>query len=204
MEKNEKLVWSGLAILVVCLLIGYLVAPFNQNFAIMILYIGTVAIGMSLGVIFTECDICTPAKRRNTSWEDEFYACAEFDDVARDLDVEAGKVERVCNALEKIATVEGAGSFDACDIMACAVDFRERAHELRHRSNVLVKARDNRKFDGIKELVVNYSSEPMFRGLRDTVRSYLPESFQKPMYLDVDERLCEIYNKLSSLCDEQK
>lgn len=147
---------------------------------------------------------CTPAKRRNTSWEDEFYACAEFDDVARDLDVEAGKVERVCNALEKIATVEGAGSFDACDIMACAVDFRERAHELRHRSNVLVEARDNRKFDGIKELVANYSSEPMFRGLRDTVRSYLPESFQKPMYLYVDEQLCEIYNKLSSLCDEQK
>lgn len=199
MEKNEKLVWSGLAILVVCLLTGYLVAPFNQNFAIMILYIGMVAIGMSLGVIFV-----LPPNAAILLGKDEFYACVEFDDVARDLDVEAGKVERVCNALEKIATVEGAGSFDACDIMACAVDFRERAHELRHRSNVLVEARDNRKFDGIKELVVNYSSEPMFRGLRDTVRSYLPESFQKPMYLDVDERLCEIYNKLSSLCDEQK
>lgn len=179
-------------------------APFNQNFAIMILYIGMIAIGMSVGVIFTECDICTPAKRRNTSWEDEFYACAEFDDVARDLDVEAGKVERVCNALEKIATVEGAGSFDACDIMACAVDFRERAHELRHRSNVLVEARDNRKFDGIKELVVNYSSEPMFDGFRETVQSYLPESYQIPKYLDVDEEINSIYDQLLIMCDEQK
>lgn len=204
MEKNEKLVWSGLAILVVCLLTGYLVAPFNQNFAIMILYIGMVAIGMSLGVIFTECDICTPAKRRNISWEDEFYACVDFDDVARDLDVEAGKVERVCDALEKIATASGAGTFDRHDVMTSAVDFRERAAELRHRADVLIEARSNRKFDGIKELTVIYSSEPMFKGLRDTVQSYLPDSFQTPMYLNVDERICEIYNKLSSLCDEQR
>lgn len=179
-------------------------APFNQNFAIMILYIGMVAIGMSLGVIFTECDIYTPAKRRNTSWEDEFYACAEFNDVVRNLDREANKVERVCDALEKIANVEGAGSFDACDIMACAVDFRERAHELHHRADVLVEARDNRKFDGIKELTVMYSSEPMFKGLRDTVQSYLPESFQLPAYLEIDERLGDIYNRISTICDEQK
>lgn len=204
MDKNEKFIWSGFAVLVVCILIGYFAAPFNPDFATLMVCIGVMALGASLGAVYADFNVCTTEQPRNISCEDEFYACAEFDDVARDLDVEAGKVERVCNALEKIATVEGADSFDACDIMACAVDFRERAHELRHRSNVLVEARDNRKFDGIKELVVNYSSEPMFRGLRDTVRSYLPESFQKPMYLDVDERLCEIYNKLSSLCDEQK
>lgn len=203
MDKNEKFIWSAVSVLVVCMPICYAAAPFNPNFATLMACIGIVAFGASIGAAYAGFNVGT-IKRRNTSWGDEFYACAEFSDVARDLDVEAGKVERVCNALEKIATVEGAGSFDACDIMTCAVDFRERAHELRHRSNVLVEARDNRKFDGIKELVVNYSSEPMFRGLRDTVQSYLPESFQKPMYLDVDERLCEIYNKLSSLCDEQK
>lgn len=204
MEKNEKLMWSGVAALVVCLMIGYLVAPFNPNFATLIATIGMVALGVSLGVILTECDICTPAKRHNVSWEDEFYACNDFDDVARDLYTEANRVKDVCDALEKIATVEGAGSFDAYDIMSCAIDFRERAAELQRRAEVLMEARSNRKFDGVKELTVIYSSEPMFKGLRDTVQSYLPESFQTPMYLSVDERLCEIYNKLSSLCDEQR
>lgn len=204
MEKNEKLVWRGFAVLAACVPISYAVASFNPNFAILIACIGAVALGVSLGVILVECDICTPAKRRNISWEDEFYACVDFDDVARDLDVEAGKVERVCDALEKIATASGAGTFGRHDVMTSAVDFRERAAELRRRADVLIEARSNRKFDGIKELTVIYSSEPMFNGLRDTVQSYLPDSFQTPMYLNVDERICEIYNKLSSLCDEQR
>lgn len=204
MDKNEKFIWSGFAVLSVCIPIAYAAASFNPNFATLVMFIYAVALGVSLGVILVARNVSTPIQRHSTSWEHEFYACAEFNDVVRDIDVEAGKVERVCGALEKIANVEGASSFDACDIMAHAVDFRERAHELRHRADVLAEARDNRKFDGIKELTVIYSSEPMFKGLRDTVQSYLPESFQKPMYLDVDERLCEIYNKLSALCDEQR
>ena len=200
MEKNEKLVWSGLAILVVCLLIGYLVAPFNQNFAIMILYIGMVAIGMSLGVIFTECDICTPAKRRNTSWEDEFYACAEFDDVARDLDVEAGKVERVCDALEKIASASGDGTFDKQDIMRAAVDFRERADVIRRHTAILIEARRNGHVDGVKELIDSYIAEPLFAGFDDAVMNYLPESFHNPNYLNVDEAVYGNYKVLKGLC----
>lgn len=204
MDKNEKLMWSGIATLVICFMIGYLVAPFNPNFATLIATIGAVALGVSLGVLFVECDICTPSKHRSVSWEDDFYACVDFNNVARDLDVEARRVEYVCGALEKIATASGAGTFDRHDVMTSAVDFRERAGELRRRADVLVEARSNRKFDGIKELTVIYSSEPMFKGLCDTVQAYLPESFQTPMYLNVDERLCEIYNKLSSLCDEQR
>ena len=204
MEKNEKLIWRGFVTLAGCVLIGYAVAPFNPNFAILIACIGAVALGVSLGVILTECDICTPAKRRSISWDDDFYACVDFNSVARDLDVEARRVEYVCGALEKIATASGAGTFDRHDVMTSAVDFRERAGELRRRADVLVEARSNRKFDGIKELTVIYSSEPMFKGLCDAVQAYLPESFQTPMYLNVDERLCEIYNKLSSLCDEQR
>lgn len=204
MDKNEKFIWSAFSVLVVCIPICYAAAPLNPNFATLMACIGVMALGVSLGAMYAGFNVCTTEQPRKASYEDEVFDCVKFNDWVGDLDVVADKIERVCDALEKIATVEGAGSFDACNIMACAVDFRERAHELRHRSNVLVEARDNRKFDGIKELVVNYSSEPMFRGLRDTVRSYLPESFQKPMYLDVDERLCEIYNKLSSLCDEQK
>lgn len=204
MNKNEKFIWSGFAVLVVCILIGYAFAPFNPNFVTLMVCIGAIALGASLGAMYAGSDVCTTKQPCKASYEDEVFDCAKFNDCVGDLDVVADHVETACDSLEKIASVGGAGEFDKRDIMTSAIDFRERANELRHRAGVIAQSRRNRKFDGIKELVVNYSSEPMFRGLRDTVRSYLPESFQKPMYLDVDERLCEIYNKLSSLCDEQK
>lgn len=204
MDKNEKFIWSGFAVLAVCMPIGYAAAPFNPNFEILMACIGVMALGASLGALYAGFNVCTTEQPSKASWKDEFYACAEFNEVVSDLDTEADKVERVCDALEKIANVEGAGSFDACDIMACAVEFRERAHELHRRADILAKARRNRKFDGIKELTVIYSSEPMFKGLQDTVQSYLPESFQLPAYLEIDERLGDIYNRISTICDEQK
>ena len=90
--------------------------------------------------------------------------------------------------LKKIASVGGAGEFDKKDIMTSAIDFRERANELRHRADVIAQSRRNRKFEGIKELIATYSSEPMFDGFRETVQSYLPESYQIPKYLDVGEK----------------
>lgn len=204
MEKNEKLIWSGLSTLIACILIGYLAYPFNPNFAILLTHIGMTAIGVSLGVIFAECDICTPTKRRNTSYEDEVFDCAKFNDWVGDLDVVADKIERVCDALEKIASVKVAGMFDARDVMDSAIDFRERANELRHRAGVIAQSRRNRKFEGIKELIATYSSEPMFDGFRETIQSYLPESYQIPKYLDVDEEINSIYDQLLIMCEEQK
>lgn len=204
MDKNEKFIWSAFSVLVVCIPICYAAAPFNPNFATLMACIGVVAIGASLGAIYAGFNVCTIKQHRKASYEDEVFDCAKFNDLVGDLDVVADKIERVCDALEKIASVGGAGEFDEKDIMTSAVDFRERADGLRRRADVIAQSRRNRKFEGIKELTATYSSEQMFDGFRETVQSYLPESYQIPKYLDVDEEIHSIYDQLLIMCDEQE
>lgn len=204
MDKNEKFIWSGFAVLVVCMPIGYAAAPFNTNFANLMACIGVMALGASLGAMYAGFNVCTTEQPRKASYEDEVFDCAKFNDCVGDLDVVADHVEKACDSLEKIASVGGAGEFDKKDIMTSAVDFRERADGLRRRAGVIAQSRRNRKFEGIKELIATYSSEQMFDGFRETVQSYLPESYQIPKYLDVDEEINSIYDQLLIMCDEQK
>lgn len=204
MGKNEKFIWSAYSIFVVCMLISYAAAPFNQDFATLMACICVMALGASFGATYTDFYVCTTEQPRKVSYEDEVFDCAKFNDCVGDLDVVADHVEKVCDSLEKIASVGGAGEFDKKDIMTSAVDFRERADGLRRRACVIAQSRRNRKFEGIKELIATYSSEPMFDGFRETVQAYLPESYQIPKYLDVDEEINSIYDQLLIMCDEQK
>ena len=204
MGKYEKFIWSGFAVLVVCIPIGYAAAPFNPNFATLMACIGVMALGASLGAMYAGFNVCTTEQPRKASYEDEVFDCAKFNDRVGNLDVVAAHVETACDSLEKIASVGGAGEFDKKDIMTSAIDFRERANELRHRAGVIAQSRRNRKFEGIKELIATYSSEQMFDGFRETVQSYLPESYQSPKYLDVDGEINSIYDQLLIMCDEQK
>lgn len=166
--------------------------------------IGAMALSASLGAMYAGFNVCPTERPRKVSYEDEIFDCAKFNDRVGDLDVVADHVEKACDSLEKIASVKVAGMFDARDVMDGAIDFRERANELRHRAGVIAQSRRDRKFEGIKELIATYSSEQMFDGFRETVQSYLPESYQIPKYLDVDEEINSIYDQLLIMCDEQK
>lgn len=166
--------------------------------------IGIMALGASLGAVYAGFNVCTTEQPRKVSYEDEVFDCAKFNDWVGDLDVVADHVEKACDSLEKIASVGGAGEFDKKDIMTSAVDFRERADGLRRRAGVIAQSRRDRKFEGIKELIATYSSEQMFDGFRETVQSYLPESYQIPKYLNVDEEINSIYDQLLIMCEEQK
>lgn len=204
MDKHEKFIWSGFAVLAVCMPIGYAAAPFNQNFATLMACIGVMALGASLGAMYAGFNVCTTEQPRKASYEDEVFDCAKFNDCVGDLDVVADHVEKACDSLEKIASVGGAGEFDKKDIMTSAVDFRERADGLRRRACVIAQSRRNRKFEGIKELIATYSNEQMFDGFRETVQAYLPESYQVPKYLEVDEQIKSVYDQLLIMCDEQE
>lgn len=204
MDKNEKFIWSGFAVLLVCMPIGYTVAPFNPNFATLMTCIGVMALGAYLGVMYAGFNACTTEQPRKASYKDEIFDCDKFNDSVGGLDVVADHVEKACDSLEKIASVGGAGEFDKKDIMTSAVEFRERADGLRHRAGVIAQSRLNRKFEGIKELIATYSSEQMFDGFRETVQAYLPESYQIPKYLEVDEQIKSVYDRLLVMCDEQE
>lgn len=118
-------------------------------------------------------------------------------------DVETSKlyyVDKACDALEKIASASGDGTFDKQDIMRAAVDFRERVDVIRRHTAILIEARRNGHVDGVKELIDSYIAEPLFAGFDDAVMNYLPESFHNPNYLNVDEAVYGNYKVLKGLC----
>lgn len=118
-------------------------------------------------------------------------------------DVETSKlcyVDKACDALEKIASASGDGTFDKQDIMRAAVDFRERADVIRRHTAILIEARRNGHVDGVKELIDTYTAEHLFAGFNDAVMNYLPESFHNPNYLNVDEAVYGNYKVLRGLC----
>lgn len=204
MDKNEKFIWSGLAVLVVCILIGYFAAPFNPDFATLMVCIGVMALGASLGAVYANFNVCTTEQPRKASYEDD---CREQNRIEMfeivSTDVETSKlcyVDKACDALEKIASASGDGTFDKQDIMRAAVDFRERADVIRRHTAILIEARRNGHVDGVKELIDSYIAEPLFAGFDDAVMNYLPESFHNPNYLNVDEAVYGNYKVLKGLC----
>ena len=204
MDKNEKFIWSGFAVLVVCVLIGYFAAPFNPNFATLMVCIGFIALGASLGAMYADSNVCTTEQPCKAPYEDD---CREQNRIEMfeivSTDVETSKlcyVDKACDALEKIASASGDGTFDKQDIMRAAVDFRERADVIRRHAAILIEARRNGHVDGVKELIDSYTAEPLFAGFDDAVMNYLPESFHNPNYLNVDEAVYGNYKVLKGLC----
>jgi hypothetical protein len=208
MENYFKISFASFMAFAISSLLSYLVLPYNEVLAsviawgaIIMLVIATFAFAVAIYCFVLQTFTSKPHRR--IRWEDEFYDATDFRNVADEMDAEAERVEYICNALEKVASASGDGTFDKQSIMLDAIDFRERAKELRHRVDVLCEARDNRKFDGIKQLLDTYSSEPLFNGLAESIESYLPKSLYKLDYIGVDDRLNDIYGELGILCDKQ-
>lgn len=208
MENYFKISFASFMAFAISSLLSYLVLPYNEVLAsviawgaILMLVIATFAFAVAIYCFVFET--FTSKSCGHIRWEDEFYDATDFRNVADEMDAEADRVEYICDALEKVASASGDGTFDKQTIMLDAVDFRERAKELRHRADVLCEARDNRKFDGIKQLLDTYSNESLFEGLAESIESYLPKSLYKPEYMGVDDRLNDIYDELKILCDKQ-
>lgn len=201
--KYLKVALVGIAAYVACVIAGCMALPFNQMLADVTMSIGMIVmLACFCLILFWLIEIIFDSAHEK-SYEDEIFKCADFDDVADDMLVEAHNVEKICDTLEKIASTSGDGTFDQQNIMLDAINFRERAAVIRNRRDVLVKARYNQKFEGVKDLTTTYSNENMFNGLKETVKAYLPEVFDNPKYTNVDEHLSEIYKKLYELCDRQ-
>ena len=201
--KYLKVALVGIAAYVACVIAGCMALPFNQMLADVTMSIGMIVmLACFCLILFWLIEIIFDSAHEK-SYEDEIFKCADFDDVTDDMLVEAHNVEKICDTLEKIASTSGDGTFDQQNIMLDAIDFRERAAVIRNRRDVLVKARYNQKFEGVKDLTTTYSNEDMFNGFKETIKTYLPEVFDNPKYTNVDEHLSEIYKRLYELCDRQ-
>lgn len=207
MEDYFKISFASFMAFAISSLLSYLVLPYNDVLASVIawgafimLVIATFAFAVAVyGFVFK-----TSAHRPNEESVDDYREqnrIEMFEIVS--TDVETSKlcyVDKACDALEKIASASGDGTFDKRDIMRAAVDFRERADVIRRHTAILIEARRNGHVDGVKELIDSYIAEPLFAGFDDAVMNYLPESFHNPNYLNVDEAVYGNYKVLKGLC----
>lgn len=207
MEDYFKISFASFMAFAISSLLSYLVLPYNDVLASVIawgafimLVIATFAFVVAIyGFVFK-----TFAQQRRKEYLDD---CREQNRIEMfeivSTDVETSKlcyVDEACDALEKIASASGDGTFDKQDIMRAAVDFRERANVIRRHTAILIEARRNGHVDGVKELIDSYIAEPLFAGFDDAVMNYLPESFHNPNYLNVDEAVYGNYKVLKGLC----
>lgn len=207
MEDYFKISFASFMAFAISSLLSYLVSPYNDVLASVIawgafimLVIATFAFAVAVyGFVFK-----TFAHQQRKEYSDD---CCEQNRIEMfeivSTDVETSKlyyVDKACDALEKIASASGDGTFDKQDIMRAAVDFRERANIIRRHTAILVEARKNGHVDGVKELIDSYTAEPLFTGFDDVVMNYLPESFHNPNYLNVDEVVYGNYKVLKGLC----
>lgn len=207
MEDYFKISFASFMAFAISSLLSYLVQPYNDVLASVIawgafimLVIATFAFAVAIyGFVFK-----TFARQQRKEYLDdgrEQNRIEMFEIVS--TDVETSKlcyVDKACDALEKIASASGDGTFDKQDIMRAAVDFRERADVIRRHTAILIEARKNGNVDGVKELIDTYTAEPLFAGFDDAVMNYLPESFHNPNYLNVDEAVYGNYKVLKGLC----
>lgn len=207
MEDYFKISFASFMAFAISSLLRYLVLPYNDVVAsvitwgaIIMLVIATFAFAVAICCFVFQ----TFAHQQRKEYSDD---CREqnriemFETVS--TDVETSKlcyVDKACDALEKIASASGDGTFDKQDIMRAAVDFRERADVIRRHTAILIEARRNGHVDGVKELIDSYIAEPLFAGFDDAVMNYLPESFHNPNYLNVDEAVYGNYKVLKGLC----
>lgn len=207
MENYFKVSLASFMTFAISSLLSYLVLPYNDVLAsviawgaIIMLVIATFAFAVAIyGFVFQ-----TFAHQQRKEYSDD---CREQNRIEMfeivSTDVETSKlcyVDKACDALEKIASASGDGTFDKQDIMRAAVDFRERADVIRRHTAILIEARRNGHVDGVKELIDSYIAEPLFVGFNDAVMNYLPESFHNPNYLNVDEAVYGNYKVLKGLC----
>lgn len=207
MEDYFKISFASFMAFAISSLLSYLVLPYNDVVAsviawgaIIMLVIATFAFAVAIyGFVFK-----TFAHQQRKEYSDD---CREQNRIEMfeivSTDVETSKlyyVDKACDALEKIASASGDGTFDKQDIMRAAVDFRERADVIRRHTATLIEARRNGHVDGVKELIDSYIAEPLFAGFDDAVMNYLPESFHNPNYLNVDEAVYGNYKVLRGLC----
>lgn len=207
MEDYFKISFASFMAFAISSLLSYLVQPYNDVLASVIawgafimLVIATFAFAVAIyGFVFK-----TFAHQQCKEYSDD---CREQNRIEMfeivSTDVETSKlcyVDKACDALEKIASASGDGTFDKQDIMRAAVDFRERADVIRRHTAILIEARKNGNVDGVKELIDTYTAEHLFAGFNDAVMNYLPESFHNPNYLNVDEAVYGNYKVLKGLC----
>ena len=207
MEDYFKISFASFMAFAISSLLSYLVLPYNDVLAsviawgaIIMLVIATVAFAVAIYYFVFQ----TFAHQQRKEYSDD---CREQNRIEMfeivSTDVETSKlcyVDKACDALEKIASASGDGTFDKQDIMRAAVDFRERADVIRRHTAILIEARRNGHADGVKELIDSYIAEPLFAGFNDAVMNYLPESFHNPNYLNVDEAVYGNYKVLKGLC----
>lgn len=207
MENYFKISFASFMAFAINSLLSYLVLPYNDVLAsviawgaIIMLVIATFAFAVAIYYFVFQ----TFARQQRKEYSDD---CREQNRIEMfeivSTDVETSKlyyVDKACDALEKIASASGDGTFDKQDIMRAAVDFRERADVIRNHTAILIEARKNGNVDGVKELIDTYTAEPLFAGFDDAVMNYLPESFHNPNYLNVDEAVYGNYKVLKGLC----
>ena len=207
MEDYFKISFASFMAFAISSLLSYLVQPYNDVLASVIawgafimLVIATFAFAVAIYCFVSQ----TFAHQQRKEYSDD---CREQNRIEMfeivSTDVETSKlcyVDKACDALEKIASASGDGTFDKQDIMRAAVDFRERADVIRRHTAILIEARRNGNVDGVKELIDTYTAEPLFAGFDDAVMNYLPESFHNPNYLNVDEAVYGNYKVLKGLC----
>lgn len=207
MEDYFKISFASFMAFAISSLLSYLVLPYNDILAsviawgaIIMLVIATFAFAVAIYCFVFQ----TFARQKRKEYLDD---CREQNRIEMfeivSTDVETSKlcyVDKACDALEKIASASGDGTFDKQDIMRAAVDFRERADVIRRHTAILIEARRNGHVDGVKELIDSYIAEPLFAGFDDAVMNYLPESFHNPNYLNVDEAVYGNYKVLKGLC----
>lgn len=207
MENYFKVSLASFMAFAISSLLSYLVLPYNDVLAsviawgaIIMLVIATFAFAVTIYCFVFQ----TFARQQRKEYSDD---CREQNRIEMfeivSADVETSKlyyVDKACDALEKIASASGDGTFDKQDIMRAAVDFRERADIIRNHTAILIEARKNGHVDGVKELIDSYIAEPLFAGFDDAVMNYLPESFHNPNYLNVDEAVYGNYKVLRGLC----
>lgn len=207
MEDYFKISFASFMAFAISSLLSYLAQPYNDVLAsviawgaIIMLVIATFAFAVAIYCFVFQ----TFAHQQRKEYSDD---CREQNRIEMfeivSTDVETSKlcyVDKACDALEKIASASGDGTFDKQDIMRAAVDFRERADVIRRHTAILIEARRNGRVDGVKELIDSYIAEPLFAGFDDAVMNYLPESFHNPNYLNVDEAVYGNYKVLKGLC----
>lgn len=207
MENYFKVSLASFMAFAISSLLSYLVLPYNDVLASVIAW-GAIIILVIATFTFAVAIYCfvfqTFAHQQRKEYSDD---CREQNRIEMfeivSTDVETSKlcyVDKACDALEKIASASGDGTFDKQDIMRAAVDFRERADVIRRHTAILIEARRNGHVDGVKELIDSYIAEPLFAGFDDAVMNYLPESFHNPNYLNVDEAVYGNYKVLRGLC----
>lgn len=204
MEKYFKISLASFMVFVVCTVVSYMVLPMSIVLSNIIMFCALVALlvaSVLFALIIYTWVRGVSTSQLQTERDEKQYQIDMFELVLKDINkTKLYYVDKACDALEKIASASGDGTFDKKDIMKAAVDFRERANIVRRHADILIEARKNGRTDGVKELIERYNADNLFKGFNDAVTNYLPESFHNSNYYNVDDFICGNYKALKEFC----